>query len=297
MADFTFGSDPEFMLVDSSGKYRSAIGVIHGTKEDKVSLGNGAYAFYDNVLAEVNVKPGRTKPDVIKNFGDCFKKLAKLVGNLRITPQASHTYDLDECQHEDALKFGCEPEFCLYVRSEEGRIMRMEPPQVDPTNPFRTAGGHIHIGSETCLPWNGKILDVLQMLDLFVGVPAVVMCHDHTAKARTDLYGGAGTHRVKMEYGLEYRTLSDFWLVSPRMVAVVYDLVNLVLDLVESGENSKIPFEAEKIRSIINKGQKSLATEMTVALKSWMPKKLYKEVGELANPQMKFDFYKEWNLS
>jgi hypothetical protein len=55
MALFSFGSDPEFMLVDSNGKYRSAIGIIHGTKEDKISLGNGHYAFYDNVLVEVNI--------------------------------------------------------------------------------------------------------------------------------------------------------------------------------------------------------------------------------------------------
>jgi len=33
----SFGSDPEFMLVDPDGKYVSAIGIVPGTKKDKVN--------------------------------------------------------------------------------------------------------------------------------------------------------------------------------------------------------------------------------------------------------------------
>lgn len=297
MALFTFGSDPEFMLVDPNGVYRSAIGVIHGDKEDRVSLGNGVYAFYDNVLAEVNIKPGKTKAEAIKNFGDCFKRLAKLVGKMRVTPQASHTYDLSELQHADAQKFGCEPEFCIYTKTPDGRIVRMEPPVVDPTSGFRTGGGHIHIGSETCLPWNGKTERVVQMLDMFVGIPALCINHDPTSPARIALYGGAGTHRVKMEYGLEYRTLSNFWTASPRLVAVIHDLVNLVLDLVESGKSDKIAFDGEKIRSIINSGKVAAATEVMIGNRDLMPSDLYNEISELARSKTTFDFYREWNLS
>lgn len=297
MAEFTFGSDPEFMLVDPDGVYRSAIGIIHGDKDSKVSLGNGHYAFYDNVLAEVNVKPGKTKAEAIKNFGDCFKRLAKLVGNIRIKPQASYTYDLSECQHPDAQRFGCEPEHCIYTRSPEGRVLRMEPPIVDPTNPFRTGGGHVHIGSETCLPWNGKSVEVVQMLDIFVGVPAVCMDHDPTSKARRNLYGGAGTHRIKMEYGLEYRSLSNFWLASPRLVAMIYDLVSFVLDLVESGESSKVVFDADKIRSIINNGRVTEACQFLIDNRDRMPRDVYNEMIELSQSKVRFDFYKEWKLS
>lgn len=296
MAVFTLGSDPEFMLVDPDGKYRSAIGIIHGDKENKVFLGNGAYAFYDNVLAEVNIKPGKTKAEVLKNFGDCFKRLTKLVGNLRVIPQSSHTYDLKELQHPDAQRFGCDPEFCIYVKTSENRIARLEPPVVDPTNGFRTGGGHIHIGSETCLPWNGKIEQVIQMLDMFVGIAAVCIDHDPTSKARRNLYGGAGTHRVKIEYGLEYRSLSNFWMY-PQLVSVVYDLVDLVLDLVESGENTKINFDGNKIRSIINNGDVENATKVLLSNRKFMPKCLFNDIEELTKSEKHFDFYKEWNLS
>jgi hypothetical protein len=296
MSIFTLGSDPEFMLVDSKGKYRSAIGVVHGTKENKVSLGNGHYAFYDNVLAEVNIKSANNKKDVIKNFGDCFKRLSKLVGNLKVIPQASHTYDLDECQHPDSQVFGCEPEFCVYIKDENGMICRLEPPISTPGNCFRSGGGHIHIGHEVCLPWNGKTADVVKMLDLFIGIPSILIDHDPTSAARRRLYGGAGTHRVKMEYGLEYRSLSNFWLASPVLVSVIYDLVDFVLDFVESDKYKNIKSDPEKIRSTINSGDRNGALSMLNSYKSKMPSAVYNEVMNLSKPT-KYDFYTEWKLS
>lgn len=35
----SIGTDPEFMLVDGAGNLKSAIGVVHGTKEEKIDLG------------------------------------------------------------------------------------------------------------------------------------------------------------------------------------------------------------------------------------------------------------------
>jgi hypothetical protein len=233
----------------------------------------------------------------LKNFGDCFKRLAKLVGNLKIIPQASHTYDVAECQHPDAQKFGCDPEFCIYVRGDRGQIMRLEPPVVDPMNPFRTGGGHIHIGHELCLTWGiGKPATVVEMLDLFVGVPAICMDHDPTSAARRNLYGGAGTHRIKLEYGLEYRSLSNFWLTSPLLVSTIFDLVNFVLDVVESDKFKEIEFDPETVRSTINKGDRAMAEQMLKKYKKFMPTNLFNDVQRLSNP-VQYDFYKEWNIS
>ena len=295
MSKFSFGSDPEFMIVDSDGKHKSAIGIVYGSKEDKVSLGNGHYAFYDNVLAEVNIKSSNNKKGVLKNFGDCFNRLTKLVGNNTVVPQASHTYDIAECQHPDAQLFGCEPEFCIYLKDENGRIQRMDPPIIDPQNPFRTGGGHIHIGHEICLPWDaGKPVDVVQMLDVFVGVPSVCMDHDPTSAARRQLYGGAGTHRIKQEYGLEYRSLSNFWLASPVLVSIVFDLVDFVLDLVESGKYDAP--DQKLIRETINSGNREQATAVLKSYKSKMPTDIYQEIQRLSKP-VQFDFYKEWDIS
>lgn len=296
MANFTFGSDPEFMIVDKNGKHRSAIGVVPGTKEDRVSLGKGHYAFYDNVLAEVNIKPGSTKEEVFDNFGDCFKRLANLVGDLRIVPQASQVYNKEECNHPDAFIFGCDPEFCIYNRNEQGMVQRVEPPLPDPQNTFRSAGGHIHIGHDVCRIWSGKVIDMVQWLDVFVGVPALCMDHDPTSAARRHLYGGAGTHRLKLEYGLEYRSLSNFWLASPVLVDVVYDLVNFVIDLVANDKHKKLKCNLETTKGLINSGNKEKAlVKFNKYHKKHLPTSLYKKITKLTKP-VDFDFYKEWKL-
>ena len=56
MSKFSLGSDPEFMLVDKNGVYRSAIEVIPGTKKRPVTLKGGHTTFWDNVLAECCTK-------------------------------------------------------------------------------------------------------------------------------------------------------------------------------------------------------------------------------------------------
>lgn len=51
-------------------------------------------------------------------------------------------------------------------------------------------------------------LDVVKAMDLFLGVPSVLM---DEGEERKQLYGKAGAHRPK-PYGVEYRTLSNFWI-------------------------------------------------------------------------------------
>lgn len=296
MAKFSFGADPEFMIIDTNGKYRSAIGIVKGNKENKVSLGNEHYAFYDNVLAEVNIKASHSKTETIKNFGDCFKRLANLIGNnFRILPQASHTYDIKECQHPDAQVFGCDPEFSIYNKDENGCLIRVEPPVSTPDNTFRSGGGHIHVGHPVCLPWDGgNPIRVVELLDCYVGIAAVCMDHDPTSAARRKLYGGAGTHRLKLEYGVEYRSLSNFWLVSPVLVNVIYDLVDFVLDI--AVKNKNLVVVNTETQKIINNGDRKKAMMAMTEKKNHMPEKLYNEIMSLTKP-VKFDFYKEWKLT
>src|ERR1039457_5005208 len=133
------GSDPEFMLTDPhDGHLKSAIGVVHGTKTEKVDLGGGHKLFYDNVLAEVNIVPGNTAEAISANIYSCLHSLARAVYPYRLKLQASATYPTKECQHPDAKVFGCEPEFCAY------ELNIVQAPLCETT--FRSAGGHIHMG-------------------------------------------------------------------------------------------------------------------------------------------------------
>lgn len=299
MANMTFGSDPEFMLVNKQGKYVSAIGIVPGTKEDKVPLGNGHYAFYDNVLVECNISPAAGRDNVVSNFRDCFQRLAKLIGpKFRLTPQASQVYPKAECEHKDAKVFGCDPEYCVYERDEDGRIKRMDPPVCDENNTFRSGGGHVHIGHEKAMPMmGGKPVEIVRMMDVIVGCASVLMDHDPTSAARRKLYGGAGTHRVNFEYGLEYRSLSNYWLASPKLVQVVYDLTETVVGLIEMGVEDKVftLVDGELVRKTINTGNKAEAASVLKRVSDFIPAHLNKKILEMSEPNQ-YDFYREWNL-
>lgn len=294
----SFGSDPELMLVDSESNYVSAIDVVPGTKKDKVKLGNGHFAFYDNVLVEVNIKPSFSRDEAIRNFRDCFKRLAKLVGKYRLVPQASQVYPASACQHPDALEFGCDPEFCLYVVNYKGKLDKLPAPICRPGNYFRSAGGHVHVGSELALNYGpGKPFQTLRMLDMVLGGISVLINHDPTSLARRKLYGGAGNHRW-CTYGVEYRTLSNFWIASPTLVGLVYDLTEFAMKLVDRGKADDLwkMIKPEELRFGINNEDRDFISEKILPiLESEMNRSLMADVKTMFKPR-NFDFYKEWNL-
>ncbi len=295
----SFGSDPELMLIDPDGNYVSAIDVVPGSKKNKISLGNDHYAFYDNVLVEVNIKPSFSKDETIKNFRDCFKRLAKLVGKHRLVPQASQIYPAEACQHKDAQKFGCAEEYCLYVTNFKGRLEKLPAPICHPGNYFRSGGGHVHVGSPLALNYGkGKPFQTLKMLDLFLGATSVLIDHDPTSKARRRLYGGAGNHRNCPTYGVEYRTMSNFWLASPALVAIIYDLTELAMRTVDRGKADEIwsKINPPELRSAINSADKAaVINKFFPLITAEMNEGLLDRVKKMLNP-VQFDFYSEWGL-
>lgn len=315
--NFKFGSDPEFMLVDLRGNYKSAIEVVRGTKEDKANLGNGHNAFYDNVLAEVNIRPEAGLAAVLDSFQDCFRRLSQHIGpKYKLRPQASHKYPAKECEHRDAKVFGCDPEFDAY------ELAPNQPPECKDT--FRSGGGHIHLGrpgwekycpnlaeAEGREPEDGSNLllidpwskvNVVRMLDLFLGVTSLYIDHDPTSAARRRLYGKAGSHRPT-SYGVEYRSLSNFWLASPRLVEFMYETCSHVLSLMEpydgKPEQESNPafgdVDVSLMREVINTGDKKKAKPLFDVVMSRVPDKIGSMVKELSKPHS-YDFYKEWGL-
>src|SRR5690606_27611941 len=77
---------------------------------------------------------------------------------------------------------------------------------------LRTAGGHIHVGYDN--PDNAMSADIVLAMDVMLGVPSVLIDGD---TRRRQMYGKAGCFRFK-EYGLEYRTLSNFWIMSEERI-------------------------------------------------------------------------------
>lgn len=300
---FTFGSDPEFILVDHKNQPKSAIPVLKKDKDDRIDLRDGHAAYYDNVLAEANIRPGSTSEEVIGNFRECFQRYANVVKPLRIRPQASANFSKSDCNHEDAKRFGCNPEYCAYL------LEAVQPPEPPPT--FRSCGGHIHLGKiGDDYPLNDPYgcVALIRTMDLFIGVPSVLIDQDPTSAARRKLYGKSGTHRPT-EYGVEYRSIGNFWLASPELVRLIYSLSNFCLDFVNQNHHKQFwsnigegeddtcsGYDVAAVRNAIDTTNVEEAGRLMGFINELYPAELKKEVGQFIANKRSFDFYESWGI-
>ena len=91
---------------------------------------------------------------------------------------------------------------------------------------MRTAAGHIHIGwGEDFDPQDdehfSRCCRLVQQLDAGIGLASVLLDND---TERRQLYGAAGAFRPK-PYGVEYRVLSNFWVLNPSYREFVWNRV------------------------------------------------------------------------
>ena len=177
----TFGSDPEFMI-GKDGKIHSAIGIVAGSKKNRIAF-SGHEFFYDNVMAECAIKPGKNKKQVLDNFKECFSLFAGMVDPFRLILQASHDFSSKDLKHPDAKEVGCDPDWCAY------RIKQMPAPKEEIRDgSFRSCGGHIHLGDKALLTDSPDPYRVVYMADLLLGVSSLWLDKDPTSAARRGLY-------------------------------------------------------------------------------------------------------------
>lgn len=119
---------------------------------------------------------------------------------------------------EQERELGCLPSFNLY---------RPATLDVDPlTYRQRSCGGHLHLGQlpfecDKDHPEFAKRL--VKLLDAIVGNTCVLIDRDPGNAIRREVYGRAGEYRLP-KWGLEYRTLSNFWLHAYPLQSLVYAL-------------------------------------------------------------------------
>lgn len=211
------GADVELILSAGADRGVSAEGIFGGTKNKPkpiVELGAGFFIQEDNVLPEFNIPPA----DNADKFAHDIYRAVNWVMHIAMqrgwdaTAVASSLFPAAQLKTVQAMTFGCEPDFCVYTRSEN--------PPPDKTNPrLRTAGGHVHVSytidgirasqHDAYIP----IMEhIVKAMDLYLGVPSLLVDQD---VRRRSMYGKAGAFRPK-DYGHEYRVLSPFWTVNQR---------------------------------------------------------------------------------
>ena len=303
--EFTFGSDPEFMISRWEDLH-SAIGVLP-KKEHAISRA-GSKFYYDNVLAEIAVKPAKTKEEMLHNTRQSLQQLAKLVKPYRFNIRASAKYPNKQLTDREAKIAGCNPEWNVYSLK-----CVLPPEEIISSTPFRSAGGHIHIGHPS---FEDPLVsfDMIRMMDLFVGIPSIYMDTDITSKDRRKIYGHAGSHRP-CDYGFEYRVLGNFWFSSPAHASIIYDLTQFVADFVEQQNhkkfwsvdeaklNSENPskaytcsgYDQKLLCKSINNCDKKQAEKFMIFISNYLNHDLWQKVEALANTALP-DPYEAWEL-
>lgn len=235
--NITIGCDPE-LFVTQAGKFRSAWGLIPGTKEKPHPVKDGAVQV-DGMALEFNIDPVRTADDFVSKINSVMGQMKEMIPadyDFAVVPSAKFNGNHFRIQPEEAKELGCTPDFNAYTMREN------EKP--DNKTTMRTAAGHIHIGF---LP-EGQEVDpnsdehmtrcatLVKQLDFYLGLPSIAFDKD---KQRRKMYGAGGCFRPK-PYGVEYRVLSNAWLLSEDRMRFVFDnTIRAVNDLID-GER---PFE------------------------------------------------------
>lgn len=266
---FNLGCDPELFLRDSKTKALvSAVPIIPEGKGEGRALDSTGQncVIHDNVLIEFNTVPKVGAKAFTENVAVTMKNIQNIVAarGLELHLQASADFPEDQLCAESRI-FGCDPDFGCYPPG-----MNYMPAEAA-EQPFRSAGGHLHIGKHKDSPELNEMLDledgsgkfrIVKALDVFIGIVSTFIEKDETAAARRELYGKAGAHRPKT-YGVEYRACSPWWLASPKHTELVYALTNAALVVALEEEDLEDVIDEiggeGALQSIINDSNRELA--------------------------------------
>jgi hypothetical protein len=276
----------------------SAIPVLNHGQDNKIDLKDGFFMYYDNVNMEFNIPPVNTKNQFLSGYKTLFSRAQQKLGSrYEIACISSHTYDEKECDHDDARVAGCNPEFSAW------EVEVVTPPQFE--GGFRSLGFHQHIGRSDYKQYLDDAdgvplidpyskIDAIKLMDIFVGIPLIVIDKDPTSVARKSLYGRAGSHRPT-EFGVEYRAPGNYALRSPVLTELVFDLNSYVLELVLSGQTESVleKYDPEVVQSIINNNEIDNGWRFIEKLD--LPSALKSRVKAADDLKTK-DFNVEWNV-
>ena len=238
------GSDPETFLEDVNGKPISAIGYIQADKWNPLQIPDMEKGFTlqeDNVSLEYGIPPASSAEEFVHHIQAVMERSKEWVPGLTFSKLSCIVFPEDQMQHPLAHVFGCEPDWCAWTGNTN--------PKPVPPHPFlRSAGGHIHVETQE------DKHQVVKGMDLFLGIPSVLM---DEGELRKQLYGKAGALRYK-EYGVEYRTLSNFWIFKEELIKWVWRNTARALENVSMDYT---PY-ADEIQQAINNSDRALAKKL-----------------------------------
>lgn len=221
----TLGADPE-MFIRAGVKLIPAFEFLPPKESGSLMYWDGfqaewKYNFEGNHCSNNLVKYTRESLMELNRRAKMFNPKAKLalesvVRVPQITLQKAHPMH---------VALGCEPSFNIY---------KLKGTPVEDTRKllYRFAGGHMHFGGWTQKP---KYEAIVKTLDMILGVWSVGATQHMDDPIRRQYYGLPGEFRTPVypdgSYGVEYRVLSNFWLESPAVMQLTWDIGKLCVRL------------------------------------------------------------------
>lgn len=192
------GADPELFL-RKDGEFIPAIGLVGGSKDRPVKH-KKIYLQEDNVMVEFNIPPAKTEKQ-LKTFLDLgIQTIQNLLPDYELVIVPSAEFNPKHLKSDKACESGCDPDFDAWTYD-------IRPP-IPMTGNVRYAGGHVHFQLPTKYKTFEFMTNFVRSLDLHLAIPATRYDKD---TRRRSMYGRPGSYR-ETSYGIEYRTLSNFWI-------------------------------------------------------------------------------------
>lgn len=228
----TIGADPELFVGQvqkNTYKFVPICGNLGGTKERPIpipGLDKGYMMQEDGPAAEFNIPPAKTAYEFGANISNALAALTKVLHSKNLVPLKDLRATTLSKEHFTSWpqleQIGCDPDFYAYEGNppEKGRGVPL-------LGAVRGVGGHIHIGyDKRLIPPNV----LAKFLDITITIP---MLHLDKQGARRRYYGLPGLYRDK-SYGMEYRSLSNFWIwdkgYAVSIGETIFALINSIRD-------------------------------------------------------------------
>lgn len=246
----TLGCDPEFFF-SRGGRIIGAEKVL---PEQGIDTPFGKIII-DGIQGELNPNPSDDPHVLADNVLNSFRELRKVLSGAELDFSQTVTIKKAEMDtlSEKSKQFGCSPSLNT---SGGGAI------DIDASKYLkRSAGGHIHIGhggNEEIKSILANTQIIVPLLDIIVGNTCVLIDRDRGNIERRKIYGKASEYRLP-PHGLEYRTLSNFWLKDKKTMVYVFELVQRAVN--EAGNWDKFfkCVNMKEIRTAINTNNYKLA--------------------------------------
>lgn len=248
ITDVSLGADPEVFLENGSGTLMPAFTFLPSKYEPLRTSEEGCTYYWDGFQSEFNVLPSTTINDCLKSIRFGLKAVLRAAqksdptARLSLKTVVDTPLDMLKELPPEFVEFGCMPSFNAYGISGLG---------LDGIScPYRFSGGHIHFGIGHSDQAMAIVPDIVKKLDAILGVACVSLFENFDNPVRRMYYGLAGEHRLP-PHGLEYRALSNAWMINPKLAAMILEFSRKIVVTTVNGRNHWVASEDEVVECIL----------------------------------------------